>query len=110
MGVSVALYAWFPHGILYSFAVMGLMLLWVFLAKKFTDFGVADIHTFAWIFLALAIVNPLLMGLFFFLLGSVTAVWVQVKNRVFKHDGPLPFYGVILVLFVAFHFLFGFYT
>lgn len=110
MGVSIAIYAWYPRGILYAFAVMGLMLLWVWVAKKYSKFGVADIHSFAWIFLAFAIINPVLLGAFAVLIGVATAGWLALKNYLLKHKGPLPFYGVIAVLFIAFNLVFGLYS
>lgn len=108
MGVALSLTSHFPNRPLWMiFVLLSVMFGFAYFSKKSSQLGAGDIHCLAWIFLGLAIINLVYLLVFIAFFIPVVLLFGLAQAKLAGKDRPLPFFGVILISFVAFCLLWG---
>lgn len=101
MGMSFALYGIFKRQWWYVLALIFIVLVFGFIMHKSKIMGGGDINTFLWIIYGFGIIAPNAV-LTWAIIFIILLILYEVAKRVFfKQKNPLPFFGVILISFVA---------
>lgn len=108
LGVAFSLISHITRPSWYILVLLGVMFGFAYFSKKSKELGAGDIHCLTWIFMGLAIINPIYLLVFISLFIPVTLGFAWIKNKV-AGDKPLPFFGVILIMFVFFCWIWGIY-
>jgi len=116
-GVTVMLLSHFDRSIWYVFLVIGLVMLLAKFLLRFKLVGAGDISGLSWVFLGFGWIDPSYLLLFVVVFVFCTVVWqffarlfVKLGGLFSRNSGfKLPFFGVILISFVASCVILGLY-
>ena len=77
---------------------------------KYKALGLADIQSLGWIFLGFTMLNINYLIWFVIIFIAVTLLYLLLKMKLIKYEGPAPFFPVILACFIFTCWLFGLYS
>lgn len=109
MGFSFAVVMVTRTGFLYILGMILCMIIFQKVLMKVKDIGGADINSLTWILLGAGLFYWGIAFYFALFFTVLSALFIFLKNYIFKYTQPLQFYGVIFLSFVCTGFLFSAY-
>jgi hypothetical protein len=100
LGITISLFSHFPVTWYVSLALIGFVTLLSFLGRRIRAFGEADLNSLSWIFLGLGIISLVKLAIFLIIFFVITCFYLILKVYVFKNKKSIPFYPIILVVYV----------
>ena len=101
MGVTFSLLSHVQRSFWYIILILILFYALAYYLKKYKLIGEADVNTLLWIFYGLSILAPYYAFWFAGIFITLTLIYFGAKRWIFKNKEYTPFYGVILISFVA---------
>lgn len=109
LGMALMLLSQIHRPIWYILIVFfGSGLLYGYMKYVLKGMGEADKNSILWVFIGFAIINPLLITFYVFLVTVISVIYHLLKNQM-KIKKPIPFYPVLFWSFVIVCFTFKLY-
>lgn len=108
-GMTISLVSHIHNKLWYVFVLLGIVLLFGFLMRKYKLLGDADVNSLGWILYGFGIISIAYYVAFAIILILAVAFVTLLKNKVFKYKAPIPFYAVLLIIYVGACLILGIY-
>lgn len=101
LGVTVSLLSHVYRSLWYILALVVLVLVIDFVARRYRVIGAGDLSAIRWVILGFGYLDPYVLGLFVLLWFVSHVLYMGIKNKLFKIplSKKTPYFGVILVSF-----------
>ena len=102
VGIAISMVSYAGRGILYLLLIVASVMFFNYFGKKAGAFGKGDFSAFNWLFMGLALINPVALAWYvsaLVVLGLVYNLTKRIlakRNDVIANKYPIPFYPVIL--------------
>lgn len=101
LGASIIMIDLFTHTWYYKLAVFVVVIGLSIVFQKYKLLGEADIKSIAWMFLGFGLVSPHVLMTFAIFFIIMLIIFEVLKRYLMKYRGKLPYYGVLLIIFVT---------
>lgn len=109
MGITMSLISHIPQKLWYILVLLVIVITLNYFITKLKVMGEGDAQALIWIFYGLGIINIGYLITFILCFGLAAAAYMAAKIWILKSKDKSAFFGVILILYVAFMFIFGLY-